>query len=75
MFDQLFKQVTDLPGFGTGVNYTTYLVNWASGAGCGALMADSAWGSITAHLGYLALLVAAWGLLSTRAFRSYQRSI
>ena len=50
-------------------------VNWALTAGRGALMANPAWGSIAAHLGYLALLVVACGLISTRAFRSYQRSI
>jgi ABC-2 type transport system permease protein len=50
-------------------------VNWALTAGRGALLANPAWGSITAHLGYLALLVVFCGLISTRAFRAYQRSI
>jgi len=50
-------------------------VNWALDAGRGALMANPAWGSIAAHLGYLAVLVVACGFISTRAFRSYQRSI
>ncbi|MBS2961970.1 ABC transporter permease [Actinocrinis puniceicyclus] len=50
-------------------------VNWTLTAGRGALMPNPDWGSIGAHLGYLALFVIACGLLSTRAFRSYQRSI
>jgi len=50
-------------------------VNWTLTAGRGALLANPDWGSIAAHLGYLALLVIACGLISTRAFRAYQRSI
>ena len=50
-------------------------VNWTLTAGRGALLADPDWGRIFAHLGYLALLVVGCGVLATRAFTSYQRSI
>jgi ABC-2 type transport system permease protein len=50
-------------------------VNWTLAAGRAALLASPDWGSVFAHVGYLALLVAGCGVLSTRAFRSYQRSI
>jgi ABC-2 type transport system permease protein len=50
-------------------------VNWTLTAGRGALLADPAWGTIAANLGYLGLLVILCGVLSTRAFRAYQRSV
>jgi ABC-2 type transport system permease protein len=50
-------------------------VNWTLTAGRGALLADPAWGQIGAHLGYLAALVVVCGVLATRAFHAYQRSI
>jgi hypothetical protein len=74
LFGQLFKRVTDLPGFGQGVaGYNP--VNWTLTVGRGALMPQPDWGQITAHLGYLAALVVVCGVLATRAFRAYQRSI
>jgi ABC-2 type transport system permease protein len=50
-------------------------VNWTLTAGRGASMANPDWPSVASHLGYLALLVIVCGVISTRAFRSYQRSI
>jgi ABC-2 type transport system permease protein len=50
-------------------------VNWTLTAGRGALMPQPDWGQIAAHLGYLAALVVVCGVLATRAFRAYQRSI
>lgn len=50
-------------------------VNWTLSAGRGALGLDPQWSAIGEHLGFLAALVVVCGLLSTRAFRSYQRSI
>jgi ABC-2 type transport system permease protein len=50
-------------------------VNWAIEAGRGALGANVDWTMVLSHLGYLLafMVVCAW--LSTRAFRSYQRSV
>jgi ABC-2 type transport system permease protein len=49
-------------------------VNWAAVAARDALSPTADWGSVGAHLGYLAAftLVCAW--LSVHAFRTYQRS-
>jgi ABC-2 type transport system permease protein len=50
-------------------------VNWTLVAGRGALESSPDWGPIFENLGYLAILMVACGWLSTRAFRSYQRSM
>lgn len=49
-------------------------VNWAVVAARGALSANPDWGSVGAHLGYLAVFTIVCGFLSVRAFRVYQRS-
>jgi ABC-2 type transport system permease protein len=50
-------------------------VDWAVSAGREALHANPDWGLVAAHAGWLALLALGCGWLSTRAFRSYQRSV
>jgi ABC-2 type transport system permease protein len=50
-------------------------VNWAVTAGREALRPDVNWGLVLSHAGWLALLALACGWLSTRAFRSYRRSV
>ena len=50
-------------------------VNWAVQAGRAALSANTDWGLVLSHTGYLLILAVVCGWLSTRAFRSYQRSV
>jgi ABC-2 type transport system permease protein len=50
-------------------------VNWTLVAGRGALSSNPAWGPIFENLGYLAVLMVFCAWVSTRAFRSYQRSM
>lgn len=51
-------------------------VNWAVEAGREALIADDVdWGYVGLRIGLLVLLVAACGVVATRAFRAYQRSV
>jgi len=50
-------------------------VNWTLVAGRGALGASPDWGPIFENLGYLAVLMVICAWVSTRAFRSYQRSM
>ena len=50
-------------------------VNWAVQAGRGALEADPAWGSVLWRLFWLAVFAAVSGMLATRAFRAYRRSV
>ncbi len=50
-------------------------VDWAVSAGRDALSADPEWGGILAHLGGLVVVAGLLAWLSTRAFRSYQRSV
>jgi ABC-2 type transport system permease protein len=57
-------------------NVTKYNpVNWTLVAGRGALESSPDWGQVFENLGYLTVLMVACGWLSTRAFRSYQRSM
>lgn len=49
-------------------------VNWATVAARDALSPNADWGSVGAHLGYLAAFTLACAWLSVRAFRTYQRS-
>jgi ABC-2 type transport system permease protein len=50
-------------------------VDWAVTAGREALQPDVDWGLVLSHAGWLVLLALGCGWLSTRAFRSYQRSV
>ena len=50
-------------------------VNWAVTAGRESLHAEPDWGLVLTHLGGLLLLALICGWLSTRAVRSYQRSV
>jgi ABC-2 type transport system permease protein len=50
-------------------------VNWAVTVGRQALAEDVDWGLVGIRLGWLAVLALVVGYLSTRAFRSYQRSV
>ena len=50
-------------------------VNWAIEAGRGALGANVDWTMVLSHLGYLLAFMVACAWLSTRAFRSYRRSV
>jgi len=50
-------------------------LNWAVAAGREAMAASPDWGFVLAHIGYLAAFAIACGLLATRAFRAYQRSV
>jgi len=50
-------------------------VNWAIEAGRGALGGDVDWSLVGSRVGFLTLLAIACVWLSTRAFRSYQRSV
>jgi ABC-2 type transport system permease protein len=50
-------------------------VNWAVQAGRAALSANTDWGLVLSRTGYLLVLAVVCGWLSTRAFRSYQRSV
>ena len=50
-------------------------VNWTLVAGRGALGENPSWGPIFENLGYLAVLMVICAWVSTRAFRSYQRSM
>jgi len=50
-------------------------VDWAVVAAREALSADPAWGGVFARLGGLLAVAVATGLVATRAFRSYQRSL
>jgi ABC-2 type transport system permease protein len=50
-------------------------VDWASTASRAALSAGTDWGVVLPRLGWLLALAVAMGVLATRAFRSYQRSI
>ena len=50
-------------------------VNWAIEAGRAALAANTDWGLALSRVGYLLVLAALCGWLSTRAFRAYQHSV
>ncbi|MFF0339011.1 ABC transporter permease [Kribbella sp. NPDC004875] len=50
-------------------------VDWATVAARGALAADPDWSSVWRHCGYLLAFTLIVGWLSTRAFRTYQRSV
>ena len=50
-------------------------VDWAVSASRGALSADPDWGDVLLHCAGLAALALVLAYLSTRAFRSYQRSV
>jgi ABC-2 type transport system permease protein len=50
-------------------------VDWAAIAARQALSADPDWSSVLRHGGYLAAFTLIVGWLSTRAFRTYQRSV
>ncbi|MGZ4757557.1 MAG: ABC transporter permease, partial [Acidimicrobiales bacterium] len=50
-------------------------VNWAVEVGRQSIVASPDWGLIASRLGALALLALVTAWLSTRAFRSYQRSV
>jgi len=50
-------------------------VNWAVLAGRNALTADPAWASVLWRLLWLVVFAAVSGMLATRAFRAYRRSV
>ncbi len=50
-------------------------VNWAASAGRIAIEGHTAWSTVGAYAGFLAIAVAVTATAATRAFRAYQRSI
>jgi ABC-2 type transport system permease protein len=50
-------------------------VNWAVLAGRNALTADPTWASVLWRLLWLVVFAAVSGMLATRAFRAYRRSV
>ena len=50
-------------------------VNWAVQAGRGALAVDAHWASVLWRLLFLAIFAGVSGMLATRAFRAYRRSV
>jgi len=50
-------------------------VNWAVQAGRAAMSANTDWGFVLAHVGYLSAFAVLAAALATRAFRTYQRSV
>jgi ABC-2 type transport system permease protein len=50
-------------------------VNWAVQAGRGALQSDPDWAGVLWRLLWLAVFAAVSGMLATRAFRAYRRSV
>ena len=50
-------------------------VNWAVEAGRSAAMQQIDWGLVASRVGLLAALTLVCGMLATRAFTKYQRSL